>query len=168
VEYFKTAFGLVLLREVILGPQRFDKAFRNYIQAWAFKHPSPYDFFHAMENAAGEDLCWFWRGWFLHNWKLDQALENIRYMNNDPSQGSMVSIRNLEQMAMPVPVKIVEDNGNIHKFTLPAEVWQQGDEWTFHVNSTSRLDSVVLDPDHLLPDIDRNNNSNAGMSSRKP
>lgn len=168
VEYFKTAFGLVLLREVILGPQRFDKAFRNYIQAWAFKHPSPYDFFHAMENAAGEDLCWFWRGWFLHNWKLDQALENIRYMNNDPSQGSMVSIRNLEQMAMPVPVKIVEANGNIHKFTLPAEVWQQGDEWTFHVNSTSRLDSVVLDPDHLLPDIDRDNNSNAGMSSRKP
>ena len=41
VTYFKTALGMVLLREQILGPERFDPAFRRFIAAWAFKHPRP-------------------------------------------------------------------------------------------------------------------------------
>ena len=50
VTYFKSALGLVLLREQILGPERFDPAFRRFIAAWAFKHPKPADFFRAMES----------------------------------------------------------------------------------------------------------------------
>jgi aminopeptidase N len=59
--YFKPAFGLILLREQILGKDRFDYAFKNYIHKWAYKHPQPDDFFRSMDNAAGEDLSWFWR-----------------------------------------------------------------------------------------------------------
>ncbi len=62
VSYFKGAYGMVLLREQILGPERFDWAFRKYIRDWAFKHPSPSDFFREMESEGGEDLSWFWRG----------------------------------------------------------------------------------------------------------
>jgi aminopeptidase N len=53
--------GLVILREQVLGPERFDLAFRTYVERWAFKHPTPDDFFRTMENVAGEDLSWFWR-----------------------------------------------------------------------------------------------------------
>ena len=63
--YFKPALGLVLLREQILGKDRFDYAFKNYINKWAYKHPQQTDFFRSMENAAGEDLAWFWRGLVL-------------------------------------------------------------------------------------------------------
>jgi hypothetical protein len=59
VSYFKGAYGMVLLREQILGPERFDWAFRKYIRDWAFKHPSPSDFFREMESEGGEDLSWF-------------------------------------------------------------------------------------------------------------
>ena len=52
IEYFKPAFGLVLLREVILGHDRFDYAFKKYIEHWAFKHPAPDDFFRTMDNEA--------------------------------------------------------------------------------------------------------------------
>jgi hypothetical protein len=62
--YFKPATGMILLREYILGHERFDNAFRAYIKNWAYKHPQPSDFFNAMENGAGENLNWFWRGWF--------------------------------------------------------------------------------------------------------
>jgi aminopeptidase N len=55
------------LREQILGEDRFDYAFRTYIKRWAFKHPTPWDFFHTMDNAAGEDLSWFWNEWFMHH-----------------------------------------------------------------------------------------------------
>src|SRR5205814_605270 len=67
ISYFKPAFGLYLLREYILGHDRFDYAFRQYTQRWAFKHPSPDDFFHTMANESGEDLSWFWREWFHNN-----------------------------------------------------------------------------------------------------
>ena len=59
--YMKPSQMLNTLRDVILGPERFDAAFREYISRWAFKHPTPWDFFHTIENVAGEDLGWFWR-----------------------------------------------------------------------------------------------------------
>src|SRR5690606_22157349 len=81
--YYKPGFGLRLLRDEIIGAERFDKAFRNYIAAWAYKHPTPDDFFRTMENETGENLSWFWRGWFQNNWKLDQAISNVDYENFD-------------------------------------------------------------------------------------
>ena len=65
--YNKTALGLDMLRNVVLGPDRFDYAFNEYIKHWAFKHPLPYDFFRAMNDAAGEDLNWFFQPWFFYN-----------------------------------------------------------------------------------------------------
>ncbi|MBS1530378.1 MAG: M1 family metallopeptidase, partial [Bacteroidetes bacterium] len=59
--YIKTSAGLDMLRNVVLGPDRFDYAFNEYIKHWAFKHPLPYDFFRTMNDAAGEDLNWFWK-----------------------------------------------------------------------------------------------------------
>ena len=88
VTYFKTALGLVLLREQILGPKRFDFAFRKYIRDWAYKHPSPSDFFRAMDSAAGEDLSWFWRGWFFDNWNGDLAVTKVTYEDGDPAKGA--------------------------------------------------------------------------------
>ena len=79
VTYFKSALGLILLREQILGPERFDWAFRRFIRDWAFRHPSPSDFFRAMESAGGEDLSWFWRGWYFNNWTLDLAVKGVAY-----------------------------------------------------------------------------------------
>jgi hypothetical protein len=162
MSYFKTAFGLVLLREVILGPDRFDYAFRHYTDKWAFKHPMPADFFRTMENAAGEDLGWFWRGWFYNNWQLDQAVTGVSYVDDDPTKGALITIKNKEQLPMPVTAAVRQSSGPEINIQLPVEIWQRGDSWTFKVNSTSRLKSVQLDPKAVLPDLDRSNNSWTG------
>src|SRR5690606_11820189 len=73
--YRKPGFGLILLREVVLGPERFDAAFKEYIRRWANKHPQPADFFRTIEDVSGEDLSWFWRGWFYSTDLLDQAVD---------------------------------------------------------------------------------------------
>jgi len=156
--YFKTAFGLVLLRDVILDSNRFDNAFRYYIKNWAFKHPSPTDFFRTMDNAAGEDLTWFWRGWFCHNWLLDQAVDSVKYVDGDAAKGALISIENKEQLPMPVMVEIKEENGRTHTIHLPVEIWQRGGNWTFQAPTTSKITSVIIDPKHQLPDVDRSNN----------
>ena len=156
--YGKPSIMLNALRDVVLGPERFDAAFREYVNRWAFKHPTPWDFFHTMENVSGEDLGWFWRAWVLNTWKLDQSLKDVKYIRNDPGNGVNITIENLEKMAMPVLIQIKEENGKVHDLKLPVEIWQRGSSWTFHVNTTSNVTDVVLDPDKKLPDVNRNNN----------
>jgi hypothetical protein len=156
--YEKPSIMLNALRDVVLGKERFDAAFREYVDRWAFKHPTPWDFFHTIENVSGEDLGWFWRAWVLNTWKLDQAIKDVKYIRNDPSNGVNITIQNLEKMAMPVLIRVTEENGKVHDLKLPVEVWQHGSQWTFHVSTTSNIKDVVLDPDKKLPDINRSNN----------
>jgi hypothetical protein len=165
--YEKPALGLTLLREQILGEKRFDYAFRTYIKRWAFKHPTPWDFFHTMDNAAGEDLSWFWNEWFFTTWKLDQSVKQIAYTDGDPAKGSLITIENTEGLALPVTVEVKEENGNSGRVNLPAEIWQRGGTWTFAYKSTSKINYVMLDPDHVLPDINPENNALAGASIDK-
>jgi hypothetical protein len=109
--YGKPGFGLRILRENILGADRFDYAFKNYINKWAFKHPTPMDFFRAMEDGAGEDLGWFWRAWFYELWRLDQSVKEVDYVEQDPAKGAVITIENLDKMAMPAVVEVELTSG---------------------------------------------------------
>jgi hypothetical protein len=157
--YEKPALMLSALRDVVLGPERFDAAFKEYIRRWAFKHPTPWDFFRTMENVAGEDLSWFWRGWVLNNWQLDQAVTNVTYIEDKPEAGGVITIENKDKMVMPVDVLIKESNGKEQRLHLPVEVWQRGSSWSFTVPTTSKITDVVLDPDKKLLDVNRDNNN---------
>jgi len=158
VSYFKTAFGLVLLREIILDPKRFDFAFRNYTQNWAYKHPTPNDFFNAIENGTGEDLTWFWKGWFLNNYKLDQAITSVKYINNDPAKGALITLENKAKMVMPVLLTVTNVSGKVYQIKRPVEVWRTGNIWTLKLDTKTKIKKVVLDAQHRLPDINRDNN----------
>ncbi|MGD9556249.1 MAG: M1 family metallopeptidase [Mangrovibacterium sp.] len=159
LNYYKSALGLVLAREYILGADRFDYAFREYIRQWAYRHPTPNDFFRLMNNAAGEDLNWFWNAWYCQTWTLDQGVKSVTYVENDPAKGSQITLVNNRQMVMPVKLRITEQNGQIRNIRLPVEVWQQGGEYVFNYRSAVPLRSVVVDPDEQLPDADPSNNS---------
>lgn len=75
--YSKPATGLNILRETIMGRELFDKAFKTYAKRWAFKHPEPADLFRTIEDASGEDLDWFWRGWFYGTDPVDIAIDKV-------------------------------------------------------------------------------------------
>jgi hypothetical protein len=149
VSYFKGAYGMVLLREQILGKERFDWAFRKYIRDWAFKHPSPSDFFRAMSSEGGEDLDWFWRGWYMNHWLFDLAVTNI--------SGDQVTLVNKGQLVLPATVEVRYTDGTKTRFRVPVETWEAKGEviWT----GDKPVAAVKVDPDHMLPDNDRANNS---------
>ncbi|MDP4251339.1 MAG: M1 family metallopeptidase [Bacteroidota bacterium] len=158
VIYFKTAFGLVLLREQILGRERFDYAFKTYIRAWAYRHPGPDDFFRCMENASGENLSWFWREWFYHNWEFDIAIADAKYTSNDYAQGVDIHLINKKQMAFPCTLELRFKNGTNRRMTIPVESWNRRKEIHFHSELSSPLEKIILDPDAALPDGNRENN----------
>jgi hypothetical protein len=88
--YGKAATGLNILRETILGRQTFDFAFKEYATRWAFKHPTPADFFRTMEDASGTDLDWFWRGWYFATDPVDISLDSVKWFKLDKS-GTAIS-----------------------------------------------------------------------------
>lgn len=157
--YYKPGAGLSVLREAVLGPEKFDKAFRTYINRWAFKHPTPWDFFHTMENVSGEELNWFWRGWFFNKWKIDQGIKNVSYVNGDFKKGVQVTVENLGQMPMPTTVQVKFKDGTSKTVKIPVEVWKRNTEWTFVIDSNKEVNEVKLDPDSVVPDVNLKNNS---------
>ena len=157
--YYKPAIALGILRDHILGAERFDRAFKTYVERWAYKHPTPDDFFRTMENVSGDNLHWFWRAWILNNWKLDQGIADLKYVNNDFKQGALITLENLEKMAMPVILEIKTKTGKVSRLKLPVEVWERNSRFTFNYPSTEEIVSIVSDPDKVFPDSNPVNNT---------
>ena len=151
--YVKPATGLFLLREYILGKERFDNAFRSYIREWAYKHPQPRDFFNRMDNVAGENLAWFWKGWFYGTGNIDLAIDNVV-----PYQGNFVIIlSNKGDMPMPVVMKVGYGDGTSETIRLPVEIWERGDTWNYLLKTDKTVQKVELDPEKLVPDVNFSN-----------
>jgi hypothetical protein len=152
--YYKPAYGLQLLRNNILGSDRFDYAFREYIKKWAYKHPTPTDFYRMMENGAGEDLSWFWREWFINDYTLDQSI--IAVSNN--SDGPIVTLENLDQMAMPVILGYETASGKKGTMNLPVEIWNNTRLFKVKLPVQEKIKSVTIDPQRVFPDLNYKNN----------
>lgn len=157
--YYKPGAGMTLLREQIIGEERFDKALRTYIDYWAYKHPTPEDFFRTMENVTGEELSWFWRGWFMNKWKIDQGVKGAKYKEGDFTKGVNITVENIGQLPMPTTVQLTFKDGTKQEVKLPVEVWKKNAEWTFHVPTNKEISTIKLDPTGAYPDADLSNNS---------
>ena len=103
------------------------------------------------ESEGGEDLSWFWRGWYLNNWKYDVAAEKI--------DGATVTLSNRGQLVLPTTVEATFTDGTKTRVRLPVETWMSKGTYTWTPDSKRQIASVVVDPDHQLPDDDRGNNS---------
>src|SRR5882762_5460161 len=130
--YGKPEVGLFLLRHSILADTtRFDTAFREYIRRWAFKHPTPADFFRSMEDGVGEDLSYFWRGWFLRTDVVDQAVDSVRTVKD--SSGTTYTTIYLSSpggLPMPVDLRLTFADGSTENTRLPVEAWFEGNHFT--------------------------------------
>ncbi|HEY9227957.1 MAG TPA: M1 family aminopeptidase, partial [Gemmatimonadaceae bacterium] len=159
--YVKTAVGLALLRDEILGPAAFDDAFREYTRRWAFKHPAPADFFKTMEDVSGKRLDWFFREWFLENPHFDQAVDTLVTKAFPEGDSVAVIFGNHARGVLPIHARFIFTDGTSQNVDYPAEVWSTNTRfylrrYEFKGKKFARLE---LDPDKRLPDLDRTNNS---------
>ena len=157
-QYLKTAYVLRLLRNNITGEERFDMAFKKYIHDWAYKHPTPWDFFNSMNNSLGEDLTWYWKEMFIENYKTDQAITSVEYINNNPALGANITIQNFEKGALPLNLEVITTGGHKVVYNFPVEVWEYSDKYIFRAETNEPIQSIVIDPDKIYPDINRKNN----------
>jgi hypothetical protein len=151
--YYKPATIMVALRGV-LGPEVFNKAYKEYIRRWSYKHPSPYDLFNTFENVSGRDLSWFWRSWFFETWKLDQAIDTVTTVGDSVA----IVVENRGKAPMPMGLAVTRIDGRVERLTLPVELWLQGERRrTVRVAREPAVRTVEIDPEKELPDLDRSN-----------
>ncbi|HKJ44297.1 MAG TPA: M1 family metallopeptidase [Balneolales bacterium] len=165
--YGKPAAGLVMLREHILGKKNFDFAFHQYAKKWMYKHPKPADFFRSMEEGSGEDLSWFWRGWFYTNYANDQALTDVWNQPADSLIGNSdrgknywrIKIENKGGLILPVKMLVEFTDGTKERMDLPVDIWRDNEQsFTKGFFTDKDIEKVVLDPDQVMADIDTTNN----------
>jgi hypothetical protein len=157
--YTKPGLGLILLRDRIIGPQRFDPAFREYIRRWAYKHPTPADFYRTIEDGVGEDLSWFWRSWFYSTEQLDQAVDSVTVADSAGVVASRVYLRSAGDMPMPVELDLRFEDGTGQHLSLPVEIWYGGRQYTLLVPGPKRVTGASIDARNFYPDVRRENNA---------
>jgi len=157
--YFKPAKMMVVLRESVIGPERFDRAFRDYISAWAFKQPQPADFFRLMEDAAGMDLDWFFRTWIYETHDIDFAITDATIRKR---RGHSLRLRfeSLGTGVSVLPYTITFDDGSTQQGRVPAVSWTRSTKKTVTVPLKAGMTPtrVEIDPDRVIPETTRKNN----------
>lgn len=148
--YSKPAAVLHQLRGM-LGDETFFRAFREYADDWAFKHPYPYDFFHTFSRVAGQDLEPYFRTWFFEMWKLDHELADVQVQDGK----TLVTVRDLGRAVHRCVVEVELDDGSKQRQTVPAEDWWQRREVVLTFDGEAV--KAQLDPDTDTLDCNRKN-----------
>ena len=152
--YSKPGMLMHTLRHM-MGEERFDRAYRDYVETWAYKHPMPWDFFAMMEEAAGADLDWFWQAWFYDTATMDQQIVGARPVDG----GIEVTVRNDRDAVMPVELRVELTDGTSATYVWPVSVWAGTRAITRVVEVNGAVARVTIDPDAWYPDADRTNNA---------
>jgi hypothetical protein len=159
-QYLKTAAVLQMLRRDVMGPELFDRGLRTYIQRWAYKHPTPVDFFRTMSDVAGHNLDWFWREWFLETPKFDQSIDSVSQTTQGQETHVTVVYGNKGRGVMPLLVQFTFSDSSTQDFNYPVEMWKKDSaahtvSYSFSGKTVTR---IVIDPGSHFMDVDRANN----------
>lgn len=152
--YEKMATNMAMLRAVV-GDSLFKIAYRTYGLRWAYRHPTPYDFFNTFNSMTGQDLSWFWRTWWYEAWTLDQAIGATTTLGDK----LLVTIEDRGLAPMPVHLTVTRTDGRVERTVIPVDVWLRGQRSTqISFDSAPTIQAIEIDQERVFPDVDRGNN----------
>lgn len=152
IGYGKPAITLLTLRNHVLGAAVFDRAFREYTRRWAFKHPTPGDFFRTIENVSGADLSWFWRSWWYTTDKLDLAITNVETRGDGDARMVYLEVARKTRVIFPPEVRVKYGDGTTEDFRFPVDVWARGASVSLAAPVRGKVVGARLWPDGTVPD----------------
>ena len=152
IGYRKPAAVLLTLRDHVVGREAFDRAFREYIRRWAFRHPTPADFFRTIESYTGQDLSWFWRGFFYGTGVLDIGIDSVSSAAVNGDYRAMVTLSKHSDIPFPVELRLKLADGSTQDARLPALIWKDGDRYVAAIPVRGAVVGARLWPDPTVPD----------------
>jgi aminopeptidase N len=159
IGYRKPAVVLLTLRNHVVGPDLFDSAFREYTRTWAFRHPTPGDFFRSIENSVGEDLSWFWHSFFYTTDVLDIGIESVSTRTSEGQTFAVIALRRNTSIPFPVRLRVAYADGTSQDFSLPVNIWARGNRFEAVLPVRGPVTGVRLWPDPSVPDWNPTNDT---------
>jgi hypothetical protein len=159
--YEKPAAVLLALRDHVVGPEAMDEALQTYAHRWSYKHPTPGDFFRTIENVSGQDLSWFWRGYFYSTDVLDIALDSVStHTTGDGQQMATIYVHRNTTLLFPLELKLKLAGGATQEVRVPVDIWSRGEAVTTSVPVTANVVGARLWPDRSsVPDVNPKNDT---------
>jgi hypothetical protein len=152
--YQKPATVLFALRALV-GGETFARGLQAFIRDWAWKHPTPWDFFATFNAAAGQNLWWFWRSWYYETWTLDQAVAAVE----PGAEGTVIRVDDQGLVPMPARLAITLASGETLQREIPVDTWLAGARSaTITLPAGQTVTKVEIDPARAFPDVDRADN----------
>jgi aminopeptidase N len=161
IGYRKPAAVMLTLRNHVVGREVFDQAFREYTRRWAFRHPTPGDFFRTIENVSGEDLSWYWRAFWYGNDVLDLAVEGVTNRSEEGQTTASITVRRTTSIPFPLEMRLRLADGSTQDVRIPVEIWgpNASPRVVADVAVRSNVVGVRLWPDGTAPDWDETNDT---------
>jgi hypothetical protein len=157
--YRKPAVVLLTLRDNVVGRATFDRAFREYTQRWAFKHPSPADFFRTIENVSGMDLGWFWRSFWYSTDLLDIGIDNVTMRQQQGQNTAVIALRRNTPVPFPIRLRLLFRDNTTQDVAIPVEIWSQGERIEAIVAVSAPVIGARLWPEGIVPDWNATNDA---------
>jgi hypothetical protein len=159
IGYRKPAAVLLALRNHVVGRAAFDEALREYTSRWAFKHPTPADFFRTIESSTGQDLAWFWRGFFYSTDVLDIGIDSVQTIARDGRSIALIHLTKHSSIPFPIEARLALSDGTTQEVRLPVFIWNLGDRYVASVAVRAPVTGARLWPDGTVPDFDPANDT---------
>jgi aminopeptidase N len=160
IAYRKPGAVLLALRNHVVGAETFDRAFLEYTRRWAFKHPTPGDFFRTVENVSGMELGWYWRSFFYTSDVLDLGIDSVS-TSADSAGTRLVRVALSKHTTIPFPVemRLKLADGSTQEVRLPVDVWARGDRFEATVAVRANVVGARLWPVPSVPDFNAANDT---------
>jgi aminopeptidase N len=155
IGYRKPGAVLLALRDNVVGRETMDRAMQIYVRRWAFKHPTPGDFFRTIENVSGQDLSWFWRGFFYTTDVLDIGIDSV---TSDGSNAT-ITLTKHTSILFPVSIRLALQDGSTQDVHAPVDIWSRGDQVQVTVAVKASVTGARLWPDPFVPDWNPRNDT---------
>jgi hypothetical protein len=157
VGYRKPGAVMLALRDNVIGRDAMDRAMREYARRWAFKHPTPGDFFRTVENVSGEDLSWFWNSFFYGTDVLDIAVDGVSMRQSAGETLAEIHLRRVTSVPFPVTMRLKLNDGTTQDVKLPVQIWTNRDRYMATIPVSRPVVGVRLWPDASVPDWNASN-----------
>jgi hypothetical protein len=123
----------------------------TYFDRWKFRHPQPEDFRAVMEAVSKQDLGWLFDDLIDSRKVADYKIARVK----KSGAGMDVKVRNVGSVNGPIGVQSIR-NGKVWEsvWMSPEELKKAGGV----VKLSTREDTVMIDADRNIPEVNRNNN----------
>jgi hypothetical protein len=159
IGYRKPAVVLLALRDNVVGRTMFDRAMREYTQRWAFKHPSPADFFRTVENVSGMDLGWYWRAFWYSTNVLDIGIDNVTMRQQEGQNNAVIALRRNTAVPFPIRMRLLFKDNATQDVSMPVDVWAHGERFDAVIAVKSPVIGARLWPEGVVPDWNPTNDA---------